>query len=291
MPKKNAYAKVNLYLDVISRRDDGFHGIESVMHSLSLSDELDFSFYPSENTEFSLNIVGNDAIPTDKSNLIVKAALAYLEEVGEKVGMNITLKKRIPSSAGLGGGSSDAAATLRLLNEYFDGRLDEKALISLGARLGSDVPFCLREKTSVCRGRGELMNEAEVKEKMYFVIAIGSGSVSTPRAYGLLDKRYSNFDGTVDRGDYPRVSSLLSDLKEGIIPTNSLYNIFEDEIAAELPEITEIKKMLLSLGATSAMMSGSGPSVFGLFESEASAEDAKEKLSEAGYRAFAAKSL
>ena len=288
---EKAYAKINLYLDVISRRTDGFHDIESVMHTLSLCDELEFSFSPSGKTEISLKVVGNDSIPADESNLVVKAAVTYLESVGERVSIHVTLKKMIPSSAGLGGGSSDAAATLRALNKHFDNRLSDSELLSLGARLGSDVPFCLFGGTAVCRGRGELLTEATVKEKMYFVVAIGEGSVSTPKAYSLLDKRYSNFDGSVDRGGKADISSLLSDLDGGVIPSYSIYNVFEEEIAKELSEVLEIKKELLSLGATSAMMSGSGPSVFGLFETEASAENAKKKLSELGYHAFAAKSL
>jgi 4-diphosphocytidyl-2-C-methyl-D-erythritol kinase len=150
-----AYAKINLTLDVVSKRSDGFHDIESVMHSLSLCDELIFTVCESDKTEISLEIKGNDSLPTDKNNLVCRAALLYLDKIGESARIGVTLIKKIPSAAGLAGGSSDAAATLRAMNRLYDGRLSEDELLTLAASIGSDVPYCLVGGTALCEGRGE----------------------------------------------------------------------------------------------------------------------------------------
>ena len=288
--REYAYAKINLTLDVTEKRADGFHNIESIMHSLSLSDELTVELWKSENTEINLIINGNDSLPTDGRNLVVKAAKAYLEKIGESAKINMTLVKRIPSSAGLGGGSSDAAATLRALNRIFDGRLSSDELSSLGALLGSDVPYCIVGGTALCRGRGEILSEINTAAKGAFVVAIGEDGVSTPRAYAELDRIYSDFKDYSSVGK-DRNERMIKSLLDGKISASCLYNIFEDAVIKNCPSVEKIKEVMLSAGALGALMSGSGPSVFGLFENSNAAKEAAEKLSQMGYRAFFAESV
>ena len=147
--KELAHAKVNLYLDVISRREDGFHDIKTVMHSISLADTITVSLSASKETSVRLQIVGNRHLPTDMKNLAVRAALLYLEKSGINASVEIKLEKCIPVAAGLAGGSSDAAAVLRAMNRLCGKMFSEKALYSMAAELGSDVPYCIYGKRGV----------------------------------------------------------------------------------------------------------------------------------------------
>ena len=288
--KEFAYAKINLTLDVVGKRADGFHNIESIMHSLSLADELTLSLSPSDKTEISLSIIGNDALPTDHTNLVCKAATLYLEKVGQTAKIDMTLVKRIPSAAGLGGGSSDGAATLRALNALYGNRLTKAELLSLAAKLGSDVPYCLVGGTRLCSGRGEIMTEINTAAKGVFVVAIGEDSVSTPKAYRELDRIYSDFEQTAPCGK-GKTEEMRSSLLSGEISHSAFYNIFEEAVMPDCPSVSNIKSIMTSAGALGTLMSGSGPSVFGLYGTVAEAENAAKILSESGYRAFIAESL
>jgi len=283
-----AYAKINLTLDVVSKRADGFHDIKSIMHSLSLKDELSVTAEESCKTELSLNIIGNDTLPTDENNLVCRAAKLYLDAAGLKASLSMTLKKSIPAAAGLGGGSSDAAATLRALNRIYKGRLSEDALLSLALALGSDVPYCLVGGTALCEGRGEIMTKIPTSAKGIFVVAKGNDSVSTPRAYSELDRIYSDFK---DKKPLGKTEEMLRSLSLGKISPSCLYNIFEDIEIPACPSVVKIKELMSASGSLGTLMSGSGPSVFGMFETVETAEKTKEKLSELGYFAFVAKSL
>ncbi len=291
MIAERAYAKINLFLDVISRRTDGFHDIKSVMHSLSLSDELTFVFSESATTEINLHIIGDDTIPSDDSNLVTRAAKKYLEKIGESIKIDITLEKNIPACAGLGGGSSDAAAALRALNCKFEERLSFDELILLASEIGSDVPYCLFGGTSLCLGRGETVIPTEAPKKMNFVIAKGKGRVSTPTAYKKLDELFNNFEERDRLPSDEALTALLDSLEKGELPTAPLYNIFEEAVKEDLPEVAELKDGLISLGATCALMSGSGPSVFGVFESAEAAEIAAKALTEKGILAISTETV
>ncbi len=291
MSKYKAYAKINLFLDVISRRPDGFHNIKSVMHSLSLCDDLAFTVSPSDYTDISVKIKGNDSLPTDENNLVFKAAVLYLEAIGETAKIEIALEKNIPSSAGLGGGSSDAAATLCALNDYFDRKLSSDELLSLGERLGSDVPFCILGGTALCEGRGEVLSKIPFNASVNFVIAIGAASISTPKAYAALDARYSDFDGTVKTGGDELFPKFLEKIVSGEAPTELLFNVFEKTVCEDIHEVVDLKSRLVSLGALGALMSGSGPSVFGIFADEEAAKHAASALSAEGIRAYVARSV
>lgn len=283
-----ANAKVNLYLDVISRRPDGFHNIKTVMHSVSLSDTLTVSAVPAETTSLTLDVIGTPEL-FGENNLAARAAYAYLAATGISAMVHIRLEKNIPIAAGLAGGSTDAAAVLRALNKSFGFPLTAAELSELAAGLGSDVPFCLLGGTALCEGRGELMHPIHAPRPMNFVIAVADESVSTPAAYSALDSLYSDFDGSVTRSGAEEYETLSAFFMGAPLP-GRLYNVFEDAVLPECRGAREIKAAMLRFGAVSALMSGSGPSVFGIFEDRDGAEECRSKLAELGYRAYVAHS-
>ena len=265
-----ACAKVNLFLDVTNRRDDGFHDIKSVMHSVSLSDYLTISAEQAEDTTIILT-TNIDGLSVGEDNLICRAARSYLTGFNINARVNIALEKHIPLGAGLGGGSTDAAATLRGLRRIF-GLGSDSDLLQICESLGSDVPFCFVGGTAICTGRGEKMEKLGSPD-YYFVIAIGDERVSTPKAYAALDIKYMNFtpDGYTPRED-----------------VSELYNIFES--VTDIDDVRNIKEIMTKNGAESVLMSGSGPSVFGIFASEDQAKLAYDALKADSYTAFVARS-
>lgn len=286
-----ANAKINLYLDVIARRDDGFHDIKTVMHSISLSDELTVSYKPSPVTSVRMHLKGSRFLPTDEKNLAVRAATLFLDALQKTADIEITLKKKIPIAAGLAGGSSDAAATLRAMNRLFDKAFSERALLKLATAIGSDVPYCLYGKTALCEGRGEILTKLPDTLKLNIVVAVANEHVSTPRAYAALDEMYSSFDGTVSTGGEPYYSALMDHLSLGKSLNTELFNVFETAVFKNCPKALKIKNILLELGAETALMSGSGPSVFGVFDSEESAMKACVALRDEKITAYCAKSI
>ena len=273
---EKAYAKINLHLNVTAKRQDGFHDIETVMQTVSLCDELAASLAPSERAEAHLSICGAD-LPTDRGNIVTRAAELYLARSGKIGRVDISLVKRIPVAAGLAGGSADAAATLRALNRLFNSHFSESELLALAAELGSDVPFCLLGGRAVCRGRGELIEPIASPTDLHFVIAIADGEqVSTPAAFRALDEMYSNFNGSV-KSDAPAL--------------NEFYNVFENAVFPTCFKAEALKRRIIELGAIASLMSGSGPSVFGLFEDESTARAAAEAISKEDARAYYARSV
>ena len=289
--REKAYAKINLHLDVISRRTDGFHDIKTVMHSVSLYDDVTVTASPSPITSVRMSVKGARYLPTDEKNLAVRAALLYLQNAGLSANIDIRLDKRIPVSAGLAGGSSDAAATLRAMNKLFGRIFSDKALYRMAAELGSDVPFCLYGKTALCEGRGDIITKLPDTLKLNVVIAIANERVSTPAAYAELDREFSSFDGSVPTNGEEYYAALASNLKDGVIPDSGLFNIFEKPVLKNCPEASRIKRLLLELGAYTTLMSGSGPSVYGLFTDEISASEASRQLNHQGFKTFVAKSI
>ena len=267
-----AYAKINLFLDVIDRRADGFHSIRTIMQTISLSDTVTLAAEASKYNSITLKIDGNNSLSSGCDNIVYKAAEAYLLRSGINADVNIRLLKSIPIGAGLGGGSADAAATLRALNTIFKAfSFDE--LIEISGDIGSDVPFCLIGGTALCEGRGEVVNPLPLLPKMHFVVALGDERVSTPTAYARLDELYNGFDGesyvprrlNIEK-DKPICKSCLSKV---------LYNIFESTAPSSA---LLLKERLLMLGAQAALMSGSGPSVFAVFDNAALASSARDAL-------------
>jgi len=278
-----AFAKINLSLEVVGRRADGYHDLVSVMQSISLADTLVFE----KKAYNGIDLDTGCDLPADDNNLILRAARAYFEATGNPFGLEIKLTKRIPMKAGLGGGSADAAATLRALNMMDGNRLSDGELCGIGAQIGADVPFCVMGGTRICRGIGEKMTEIENNLDCYVVVVKGEEGVSTPRAFAELDKKYGDFKGLEEKAE-AGLSELISCLKNAKNDTVNgvIFNRFEETVALEIPEILEIKHELLSLGAFAAQMSGSGPSVFGLFEQKADAQKAAERACARGRRAF-----
>ncbi len=289
--KEVAYAKINLFLDVSSRREDGFHNLHTVMHHISLCDELTIYLRPSKTTSIKMFVEGAVHVPVDNKNLAYRAVELYMTHLGVNGAIEIHLKKNIPVGAGLGGGSADAAAALRAMNRLYKRALSPSTLLSLAQTLGSDVPFCLNMKTAYCSGRGEIMTPIVVPKTFHFVIAIANEFISTPKAYEALDIKYSNFDGSVPYGCDNVLPKLLNYV---FYPTTKekllLYNIFEDAVLPLCKGAQAIKKTLLSFSPLGVLMSGSGPAIYAVFESMAYAIQAKDALLAAGYRAFYATS-
>lgn len=277
---EKAHAKINLYLDVVGVRDDGFHDIKTVMHSVGLCDELEFIIEESNATEIEL-FSDSDSVPTDRSNIVFRAAEEYLNRFGTCAKLNINIMKKIPVCAGLGGGSSDGAATLRALNRHF-GFASREELLKIAAEIGSDIPFCVFGGAALCEGRGEIITPIAPLASSHTVIAIGKERISTPKAYGDIDKKYPDLTLRKNENDMI-LENILSYKADGAIP-RTLYNIFEEVVC--FSEIEDIKKTMLSNGAITTLMSGSGPSVFGFFGSYESASDAVRILKKAGYQAY-----
>ena len=289
--KEIAYAKVNLFLDILAKREDGFHEIRTLMHPISLCDELAVSIEDAKQTQIHMRVEGGVRVPVDERNLAFRAAKLFLEYIGRTAKVEIHLKKNIPVAAGLAGGSSDAAAVFRAMNRLFKKPLTQKALATLSLSLGSDVPFCLSGVSAICEGRGEIMNPLSIRRRLHFVVAIGNEYVSTPKAYGALDALYHDFDASVAYGNAEALVSLCDYLGARREKICELFNIFEDAVLPMCAQASRIRQRMKELSASAVLMSGSGPSVFGIFDSVKAASAAKEALVSDGYRAFVATSV
>lgn len=286
MRLERANAKINLYLNVLSRREDGYHRIQSVMQTVSLCDLISLDFYPSAHTSIRMQASGDPSLPTDCRNLAFRAAERLLAHTGRSGAVEIRLEKHIPVAAGLAGGSADAAAVLRGLNALLGSPLSTEELLTLGAGLGADVPFCIRGGCAEVGGIGEeLAQVPSMVSRPLLVACLGEG-VSTPWAYAELDRRYGNFAEA--REEDGRLSRLLSALEKGedIARTGALYNVFEEAVLPQRPGALALRRAMLDGGACAAMMSGSGPSVFGLFSDEQTAAATLEALRGMGAKAF-----
>ena len=278
-----AYAKINLSLEVVGRRADGYHELVSVMQSISLADTLVFE----KKCHNGMSLDTGCELPADENNLILRAANAYFEAVGDRFGVDIKLTKRIPMKAGLGGGSADAAATLRALNAMNGNALSDEELCRIGAKIGADVPFCVMGGTQICRGIGEKMTAIQNNLDCYAVVVKGKEGVSTPRAFAALDEKYGDFAGFEQKAEKELIL-LEKALKNADASAVSavIFNRFEETVAQGVPDVERIKQELLHLGAFAAQMSGSGPSVFGLFANERDAQLAAAQMREGARQAF-----
>lgn len=270
----DAYAKINLFLDIEGRRSDGFHDIVSIMQTVSLCDTVTL-----ERAESGIEV--ENAIGIEKErDLSYRAAAAFFAEFGDG-GVRINVEKHIPMGAGLAGGSADAAAVLRGLNKLYEHPFTDERLAEIGLTLGSDVPFCVVGGTKLTRGRGEKMTDLPVMPDCPIVVAIGDDHVSTPAQFAELDRRFDNF---VDRKpELDRLLEIEKAFADGSADIgNSLYNIFE--ITGRFSP--EIKETMIANSARGTLMSGSGSSVFGIFADDADAKKAADELIKQGYRAF-----
>jgi len=287
--KVPAYAKINLYLDVMERRPDGFHNIRSIMHRVSLHDFVTVTKIDGECGSITVNC-GDAPIPAGEGNLVWKAAKRFFEYTDIKdYSIHIDIEKHIPISAGLAGGSADAAATLVALNSEFSTDLTNDELCSIGALIGSDVPFCIAGRTTLCEGRGEILTDIDAKLDLLFVIAKGGDGVSTPAAYGRIDEKF----GTSLSEEFGKLDEMLGAIRNGDVKglEGLIYNTFEEVVLPYHKEASYAKEFMLSNGATSALLSGSGPSVFGIFSSVVAAENVCNELKAYGYEAHVCNSL
>lgn len=262
--KYNAYAKINLGLDVIRKREDGYHEVRMIMQNIGIHDELDFEKVKESGIWINVN---KAPLPTNKNNLIYKAAKLLMDEFGITEGLKVNLTKNIPIAAGLAGGSTDAAATMKAVNDIWKLGLDNKQLRERGVKIGADVPYCIMQGTAISEGIGEILTPLPNCPKCYALIAKPPISVSTKYVYEHLkidDLVHPNIDGIID-GIKKKDIYLLSD---------NLGNVLESVTVNKYPVIEDIKELMMEKGALNALMSGSGPTVFGLF-------DSKEKLSSA----------
>ena len=278
-----AHAKINLHLDVVSKADNGYHGVNTVMQSISLCDIVSVFLCDDDTITITCDAEG---LPCDRRNLAYRAAELFFERVEKRSGARVDIRKKIPMAAGLAGGSADAAAVFYALNKLFDEPLSRDELLSLGARLGADVPFCIAEGTKYADRFGDILHPFSPMSDCYIVVSCSGEGVSTPWAYAALDSKYSDFKaGAYD----PRpISPLKNAMEKGSIKdiADNVYNIFESVIAPERPMVEEIKKILGDNGALASMMSGSGPSVFGIFETKDTADKAAAALSNSDIPAF-----
>lgn len=257
-----AHAKINLGLRVLGRRADGYHALSTIFHRVDLFDTLRLDAADGGIT-LECDAPG---VPTDDGNLCVRAARLLLAEHPER-GVRMRLHKRIPIGAGLGGGSADAAAVLRFLPSLLDLRVTEAERFSMALRLGSDVPYFLRDGSAVARGRGELLTHFPFASPWWIVLVNPGIHVSTAWAYGSLRPREAAED--------PDPRALLRQAADGDATALSLLltNDFEEPVMAAHPEIRRVRVSMREAGAAGALMSGSGSTVFGLFETESAARD------------------
>ncbi len=276
-----ASAKVNLHLRVYGRRQDGYHDILSVFQAISLSDTI---VIRSLKESDSIEIEGEFDCPARRTT-IYAAAIVYREAAGIRTGLSISVDKRIPAGAGLGGGSSDAAAMLAGLELLLGGGLLPSDLARLGASIGSDVPFFLGSAAAIVSGRGEIVDPIEARDDYSLVLAFPGEAVSTAWAYSALDaERPDDSANPTLRGSARR--SIPGDIRRW-----PFANSFEGPIGRARSEIPKAKGLILGSGASFAGMSGSGNTVFGAFEDEGAARAAVERLGEAGIHACAASPL
>lgn len=267
-----APAKINLFLEILGKRDDGYHEIETVMQEIDLVDNLQFEEIR-EGVKLKCN---NKNIPSDENNLVCKAANLIVNECGIKKGVSISLEKNIPVGAGLGGGSSDAATTLKALNSLWKIGLSDIDLIEFAARLGSDIPFFIKGKTALCSGRGENITPIEVKSEMNYLIIFPHINISTTTIYRNL-----KIDLTKKRKD---VSFFLHALKYSKIADISklLFNRLEEVIFTTYPDLLRVKSSLELFNFCGLSVSGSGSAFFGLCNDRHQAEIIKGKAEISG---------
>ncbi len=266
--KIKAYAKINLMLDILGTLPNGYHNLWMIMQSVSLYDTVTVEKNNSEKITITCS---KEGIPTNEKNIAYKAAAAFFEKTGIKnCGIHIHIEKCIPSEAGLAGGSADGAAVIKALNEIFDTKLTERELCRIGRKVGADVPFCIVGGTCLAQNIGDVLSPLDDIPRCYFVLAKPKMGVSTKEAFASFDNasyirkpKKEKMLIAAANGDFDGMCSLAA-------------NVFEQVI--EVPERVEIKKIMRKNNAKLSLMSGSGPTVYGIFENKEDAESCAEQL-------------
>ncbi len=259
-----ANAKINLSLDIVSKRADGYHDVCMIMQEVDFGDEIELDIGAKGNITVSFD---TDLTLNPMDNLAYKAAKIFYEKSGICGGCGIKIKKRIPACAGLGGGSSDAAAVLKMLNSYYDNYFSSDELLKIGLSLGADVPFCIIGGTALAEGIGEILTPILNMKEKWVAILKPDADISTALAYSKADSVPFS---------HPDVKSAAAEIADGRL--ESAYplfgNVFEAVAASDFPEVKQMRDYMYSKGAEFSMMSGSGPAVFGIFDLETKAKAA-----------------
>lgn len=268
---RNAYAKVNLALDVLRRREDGYHDVCMIMQNLSLYDTLTFTMEEADMLAITLSC-DKGFVPCDERNLIYKAIVLMGETYHLTGHIHVELVKRIPVEAGMAGGSTDCAAAFHAMRELYGLDISDQELMKLGVKLGADVPYCIMAKTALSEGIGEVLTEVAPLPDCFVVVAKPTISVSTKMVYENL---HAN-----ELQHHPDVAGMIEALKQGDLSgvASRMENVLETVTTKLYPQIEEIKQSMKETGAENAIMSGSGPTVFGLYRGKAIAEQAAEKI-------------
>ena len=268
-----ALAKINLGLDVLGKREDGYHEVRMVMQTIHLYDRVEIKKTRSPHIHVETNLY---YLPVNEDNLVYRAAKLMKDEFQIKEGMRIVLQKFIPVAAGLAGGSSDAAAVLVGMNRIFNLGLKQNKLMELGLKIGADVPFCIMRGTALAEGIGEKLTALPPMPKCPVLIAKPAISVSTKAVYEGLKL----YDGM----EHPDIDGVMEGIQQKDLKgvASHMGNILETVTIPMYPVIEDIKKLMLENGALNAMMSGSGPTVFGLFPNEKEIRRAYEALKQSG---------
>ena len=266
-----ALAKINLGLDVLRRREDGYHEVKMIMQTISLHDDLEIRRIKTPEIQVKTNLY---YLPTNENNLVYKAAKLLMDEFGIKEGVAIQLKKRIPVAAGMAGGSTDGAAVLWGMNQMYGLGLSRQELMERGVKLGADVPYCVQRGTALAEGIGERLSVLPSMPKCTILIAKPGISVSTKFVYENL---HAN---DLKPEQHPDVDRMIEAMKEKNLDLlcERMGNVLETVTIPAYPVIQEIKEHMMACGAAGAMMSGSGPTVFGIFHSPVQAKVAMKDL-------------
>ena len=266
-------AKVNLGLDVVGKREDGYHEVRMIMQTVNLYDKIFISVSEKPGIRLKTNL---NFLPVNENNLIYKAAKLLMDEFEIKEGVDIQLQKFIPVAAGMAGGSTDAATTLIGMNHLFDLGLSRRQLMERSVKLGADVPYCVTGGTALSEGIGEILTRLPDVPRGYVLVAKPGISVSTKFVYTNLKldqlEKHPDIDAQIEairRQDFVQMARLMG-------------NVLETVTIPEYPVVQEIKDFMMDCGAVNAMMSGSGPTVFGLYTNQIQAEKACERLRDAG---------
>lgn len=267
--KLKALAKINLGLDVLGRRENGYHDVRMIMQSIYLYDNVTIE----KQEEPGIKLVTNlHYLPIDEKNIAYKAAKMLMDEFQISCGVKIVLDKHIPVAAGMAGGSSNAAAVLVGMNRLFGLNLSQQDLMDRGVKLGADVPYCVMRGTVLAEGIGEILTPLDPMPKCYVLIAKPAIGVSTKVVYEKLDSK--------EIENHPDIDSILDGLKEQNLEkiAASMGNVLESVTIDDYPIIDDIKQVMMEAGALNAMMSGSGPTVFGIFADKKTAKEAQRKM-------------
>ena len=268
-----SYGKINLGLDVLRRREDGYHEVRMIMQTVGLYDVLTMKKRKDDKIEMTCNL---SFLPTDERNLVYKAVKLIKDKYHIKDGVEINLSKRIPVAAGMAGGSSNCAAALKGMNQLFDLGLSIDELCEIGVTLGADVPYCIWGGTALSEGIGEKLSRVDAMPDCYILIAKPGISVSTAFVYKNLDLPALS--------KHPDIDGMIGDIEKGDLyaMASKMENVFEPGIIRQYPVIGDIKTLMEEKGALKAVMSGSGPTVFGIFDNRDKMAAAAKSLRRSG---------